>query len=686
MPYVKSDGATIHYSTLPTGAPAAGQPVVTFVHGGGGNLYGFLCQMPFFAAQGFFAISVSVRGYGSSRLDNDDATLFAYDKLASDIIAVLDAVGAMRTALVGHSIGGYYVAAMARDAPKRLTHAVFSSTFYGLVDEVASPPWLTRLLDHPYGSAERDDLAIALRPHLPTADVARGEEAERRGNVRSRFPTVPDNFGAAFRQARPELCWLYDASNDGSTQKNALALGQRYRVLHNQSIPPSTLRASFTGPVLFTTSECDAAVHWECVSLIAEQMRRADKHGSGPTTLHWFDGPLCHAPYMEAAEQYNRTLLAFFRGGGIPRVPAFVTPPVGAAAASPCTYALMVTGTLNPPHIGHVRLGLHAARALAAEGHTVTSITYVPVHDNYMHNKAAASPGGGGAILYPMAERCELLRRLLVAESEGGGEHASLISTCRVLNYEGEHGAELLDESPGYWAKKLPDGYLKTVPTMGLLAHFAATAQAREGARVGVVFGVDNLAGMATWNAPANLLARADIVLVSRAMAEVAFPRDPTELLSSVARIETRAPVRVKYEPRGVLFGATVGTMVNPDTNGHEGVIYLLPPLRGDDEGLSSTAMRAALAVLVDTLPSPHRTLADALGDAVRQAADSPKIATCIKTLAYHGYRGASHNAHVAALLPLVEGAMRGPDALREIGEAAVARGERIGGVVVGIE
>ena len=42
---------------------------------------------------------------------------------------------------------------------------------------------------------------------------------------------------------------------------------------------------------------------------------------------------------------------------------------------------------------------------------------------------------------------------------------------------------------------------------MGLLAHFAATAQAREGARVGVVFGVDNLAGMATWNAPADLLA-----------------------------------------------------------------------------------------------------------------------------------------------------------------------------------
>ena len=50
-------------------------------------------------------------------------------------------------------------------------------------------------------------------------------------------------------------------------------------------------------------------------------------------------------------------------------------------------YVLLISGTMNPPHQGHVRLGLAAARALEAEGHTVASICFVPVHDNYLHNK-----------------------------------------------------------------------------------------------------------------------------------------------------------------------------------------------------------------------------------------------------------------------------------------------------------
>ena len=703
MPYVRSSGAEIHYSTLPE-ASAAGRPVITFVHGGGGNLYGFLCQMPYFAAQGFFAISISVRGFGSSRLDGDDATLFAFDRLASDVIAVLDAVGAPATALVGHSIGGFYVAAMARDAPERLTHAVFSSTFYGLVDEATSPPWLTRLLDHPYGSGERDELALELRPHLPLSDVARGSEAEQRGSVRaaSRFPHPPDNFGPGFRQARPELCWLYDATNDGSTQKVALNLGRRFRVLHDDSITPTELRRAYAGPILFTTTECDAAVHWETVSLIAEQMRRADRPDGGKTMLHWFDGPVGHAPYMEAADQYNATLLRFLgrdgggNGGGdgglsasCAAMPAFAPAPALGAPLATRQYALLVSGTLNPPHIGHVRLGLHAAAALEAEGHTVASITFVPVHDNYMHNKAMAAGGAGAAgLLYPMAERCKLLVALIEAEAqrhrvqEGAasrGETASgLVSRCRVLNYEGDHGAELLDESPGYWAKKLPDGYLKTVPTMGLLGHFAHAAKA-EGARVGVVFGVDNLAGMSTWNAPANLLHSADLVLVARAMAAVEFPKDPSALLSAVGRIETRAAVPVAYPPAGgVLFGASVGTLINCDPASKEGVLYLLPPLRGDDEGLSSTSMRKALEGLVGSYRrSGEASLTSWIkglpnGHELPPTPHDPNFES-VCTLLRHGYHGRSE------IVNLLECALRGPDALRQIGEASVARGERVG-------
>ena len=52
-------------------------------------------------------------------------------------------------------------------------------------------------------------------------------------------------------------------------------------------------------------------------------------------------------------------------------------------------YVLLISGTMNPPHCGHIRLGLHAAQALAAAGHTVASICFVPVHDNYLLNKLA---------------------------------------------------------------------------------------------------------------------------------------------------------------------------------------------------------------------------------------------------------------------------------------------------------
>ena len=52
--------------------------------------------------------------------------------------------------MVGHSIGGYLVMRLAVEAPERLTHAVMSSTFYGLVDEPAdgATPYITRYIHH----------------------------------------------------------------------------------------------------------------------------------------------------------------------------------------------------------------------------------------------------------------------------------------------------------------------------------------------------------------------------------------------------------------------------------------------------------------------------------------------------------------------------------------------------------
>ena len=111
-------------------------------------------------------------------------------------------------------------------------------------------------------------------------------------------------------------------------------------------------------------------------------------------------------------------------------------------------YVLLISGTMNPPHCGHIRLGLHAAQALAAAGHTVASICFVPVHDNYLLNKlaltaqqkaAAGSAPAPPSLCWPLAQRCEMLRALLREED------APEAAVCEVLDYELTHGGALLE-------------------------------------------------------------------------------------------------------------------------------------------------------------------------------------------------------------------------------------------------
>jgi len=217
---------------------------------------------------------------------------------------------------------------------------------------------------------------------------------------------------------------------------------------------------------------------------------------------------------------------------------------------------LLVSGTMNPPHQGHVRLGLRAAEALRAEGHTVSAVCFVPVHNNYMHNKAAAQ--GSGPLFYPMERRCAMLQALVTAEG------AAAADLCHVIDHEGEHSEELLEESPGYWAPKLPGGYLRTVPTVRLIHHFARTSPHLQaaGVRLGIVFGADNLAGMASWNRPGELLERCDLVLLARGTEAVCFGRDPHELLAALACLHVSAALPVVYGGE-TIFGTTLGSFTN---------------------------------------------------------------------------------------------------------------------------
>ena len=312
MPYVQAQGARIHYLTLPDVPRCpAGAPCLTLVHGGGGSAYAFFRQMPYFASRGFYVITMSTRGWGASVLDRDDPELYASHFLAPDVIAVLDAVGAHTTALLGHSVGGFTVTRMAQEAPERLSAAIMSNTFYGLVD---TPH---KYLERYVSQRQTDQLAVErlaaeIKEALP-ADCAASRHPSR-GPEEGRFvhPRKPNNFSPAFREAQPELAWLYDALNDGNEQCARLHLKKRFKVLQAEgAVTPAAMRAAWGGPLLLTTTECDSLVHWECVALAATQLAALDSAGS--TTLHWFTGSLYHAPNIEDPEQYNRVVLNFLR-------------------------------------------------------------------------------------------------------------------------------------------------------------------------------------------------------------------------------------------------------------------------------------------------------------------------------------------------------------------------------------
>jgi pimeloyl-ACP methyl ester carboxylesterase len=77
-------------------------PVVLFVHGLGGCAYAWFAQLAACGDDGYRALAYDQRGVGrSSRTPGAHSV----DQWARDAVALLDALGIERTALVGHSVG-----------------------------------------------------------------------------------------------------------------------------------------------------------------------------------------------------------------------------------------------------------------------------------------------------------------------------------------------------------------------------------------------------------------------------------------------------------------------------------------------------------------------------------------------------------------------------------------------------
>jgi pimeloyl-ACP methyl ester carboxylesterase len=114
--YVDHDGARIWYATYGTGTP------VILLHGGLGHSGNWGYQVPALVGSGRRAVLIDSRGHGRS---TRDSTPFLYELMASDGLAVMDALNLERAGIVGWSDGACVALILGIRAPERVAGVFF---------------------------------------------------------------------------------------------------------------------------------------------------------------------------------------------------------------------------------------------------------------------------------------------------------------------------------------------------------------------------------------------------------------------------------------------------------------------------------------------------------------------------------------------------------------------------------
>jgi pimeloyl-ACP methyl ester carboxylesterase len=108
---IENRGARIWFSTYGSGAP------VILLHGGLGHSGNWGYQVQAFMAGGYRAVVIDSRGHGRSTRDQQP---YSYELMASDVLAVMNAIDLDRAVLVGWSDGACTAVVLAAKYPERV--------------------------------------------------------------------------------------------------------------------------------------------------------------------------------------------------------------------------------------------------------------------------------------------------------------------------------------------------------------------------------------------------------------------------------------------------------------------------------------------------------------------------------------------------------------------------------------
>jgi pimeloyl-ACP methyl ester carboxylesterase len=114
--YAKHEGARLWYAAYGSAPP------VILLHGGLGHSGNWGYQVPVLVGAGYHVLLVDSRGHGRS---TRDARPFSYELMASDVLAVMDALRLDKAALVGWSDGACTALILGMQAPSRVAGVFF---------------------------------------------------------------------------------------------------------------------------------------------------------------------------------------------------------------------------------------------------------------------------------------------------------------------------------------------------------------------------------------------------------------------------------------------------------------------------------------------------------------------------------------------------------------------------------
>ena len=114
--YVTHDAARVWYASYGAGSP------IILLHGGNGHSGNWGYQVPTLIENGYRVIVIDSRGHGRSTRDDQP---FTYQRMASDVLAVMDRLQVPRAGFVGWSDGAVIALTVAMKASARVSGILF---------------------------------------------------------------------------------------------------------------------------------------------------------------------------------------------------------------------------------------------------------------------------------------------------------------------------------------------------------------------------------------------------------------------------------------------------------------------------------------------------------------------------------------------------------------------------------